>query len=149
MHECTFCLLQKSSSFLHQYFLGPEDSNHKSGQYFCDECDVNFDKSTAYARHLYAHTFIKKASFIYCVSTCSGKGRGVRRWQSLLIFSTKTMLMLGAIHKLYRLCRLGIDDLLDSPYLIKRKTGWHNGRPLFIFITGQKLKKNEVLKRDC
>ena len=52
-------------SFLHKCFLGPDDSNHKSGQYFCDECDVNFDKSTAYARHLYAHTFIKKVSFIY------------------------------------------------------------------------------------
>ena len=57
-------------------FLGPEDSNHKSGQYFCDECDVNFDKSTAYARHLYAHTFIKKAPLIYCVSTFKEGGPG-------------------------------------------------------------------------
>ena len=54
----------KLASLIFTYFLGPEDSNYKSGQYFCDECDVNFDKSTAYARHLYAHTFIKKAQYI-------------------------------------------------------------------------------------
>ena len=64
-------------------FLGPEDSNHKSVQYFCDECDVNFDKSTAYARHLYAHTFIKKAPFIYYVSTFKGGERG----QNMTIFA--------------------------------------------------------------
>ena len=69
---------KKLPSFIHKYLLGPEDSNHKSGQYFCDECDVSFDKSTAYARHLYAHTFIKKVSFIYYVSACIEKSRGAK-----------------------------------------------------------------------
>ena len=73
----------KLASLIFTYFLGPEDSNYKSGQYFCDECDVNFDKSTAYARHLYAHTFIKKVSFIYYVSTFKGGERG----QNMTIFA--------------------------------------------------------------
>ena len=79
--------------YIFTFFLGPEDSNQKSGQYFCDECDVTFDKSTAYARHLYAHTFIKKVSMHILCKHLHWKGEGVRRLLFLLIFSTNVWFM--------------------------------------------------------
>ena len=37
--------------------MDPEGSH--MGSHFCEECEISFDITSHFARHLYAHTFIK------------------------------------------------------------------------------------------
>ena len=49
-------------------------SNMKPTHHFCNECDATFENSSKYARHLYAHTFIKKEDEdMPCICTTCGQ----------------------------------------------------------------------------